>query len=90
MNKARRKAISDLIDRLDTLKGLADEIRSDLEAIKDEEREAFENLSESFQGSDRGQAMEAAADALEEAVGALDEIGGNVDQAVESLNTASA
>lgn len=47
-------------------------------------------MSESFQGSDRGQAMEAAADALEEAVSALDEIGGTIDQAVESLNTASA
>ena len=90
MNKARRKAIANLIDRLDTLKGVADEIRSDLETIKDEEREAFENLSESFQEGDRGQAMEAAADALEEAVGAIDEIGDSIDQGIEHLNTASA
>ncbi|GAA5666925.1 hypothetical protein Brsp07_05447 [Brucella sp. NBRC 14130] len=90
MNKARRKAIADLIDRLDTLKGIADEIRSEVETIKDAESEAFENLSESFQGSERGQAMEAAAYALEDAVGAMDEIGSTIDQAVGYLNTASA
>ena len=90
MNRARRKAIANLIDRLDTLKGVADEIRSDLETIKDEERDGFENLSEGFKEGDRGQAMEAAADALEEAVGAMDEIGDSIDQAVENLNTASA
>ena len=90
MNKARRKAIADLIDRLDTLKAIADEIRSEVETIKGAESEAFENLSESFQGSERGQAMEAAAYALEDAVGAMDEIGSTIDQAVGYLNTASA
>lgn len=90
MNRARRKAIANLVVRLDIFKRLADEIRSDLETIKDAEREAFENLSGGLQEVDRGQAMVAAADALEEAEGAMDEIVDTIHQVVEHLITASA
>lgn len=71
MNKQRRKAIGDIYDKLI-------DIQSDLECIRDEEQEAFDNLPESIQYSERGERMEEYISDLEEA---LD----NVGYAVESL-----
>ena len=51
MNKNRRKAIGDIYDKLI-------DIQSDLECIRDEEQEAFDNLPESIQYSERGERME--------------------------------
>ena len=72
MNKDRRKAIGDIYDKLI-------DIQSDLEYIRDEEQEAFDNLPESIQYSERGERMEEYISNLEEA---LD----NVGYAVESLD----
>lgn len=72
MNKQRRKAIGDIYDKLI-------DIQSDLEYIRDEEQEAFDNLPESIQYSERGERMEEYISSLEEA---LD----NVGYAVESLD----
>lgn len=52
MNKARRSDIQKIIERLE-------EIRDDIEAVKDEEEEAYENLPESLQESERGESSEA-------------------------------
>lgn len=73
MNKNRRKAIGDIYDKLI-------DIQSDLEYIRDEEQEAFDNLPESIQYSERGERMEEYISSLEEA---LD----NVGYAVESLDS---
>ena len=72
MNKNRRNAISDIYGKLI-------DIQSDLECIRDEEQEAFDNLPESIQYSERGERMEEYISSLEEA---LD----YVDYAVESLD----
>jgi len=52
MNNARRKAIKKIAEQLDILK-------SEFEALKDEEQEAFDNMPESLQSSERGEHMEA-------------------------------
>ena len=59
MNRARRKKLGEIIDQLEYL-------REDLDAVASEEREAYDNLPESLQDSDRGCAMEEAADELDE------------------------
>jgi hypothetical protein len=63
MNKARRKALGAL--HLDALK-------EQLESIRDDEQEAFDNLPESLQGGERGDAMTEWVDAIEEAISGLD------------------
>jgi hypothetical protein len=56
MNKARRKQISEVIERLQA-------ISTDLEEIAGEEQEYFDNMPEGFQQCGRGQrAEEVAAD----------------------------
>ena len=59
MNKARRKELAEIVE-------LLEEARERLEAVRDEEEEALENLPESLQASERGEAMQAAIDAMED------------------------
>ena len=48
MNKQRREQLSEVVGKLEVLK-------DELEELKEEERECFENLPESLQESERGQ-----------------------------------
>lgn len=50
MNKNRRAMLEEVIEKLSEAKTM-------LEDIKDEEQEAYENMPESLQGSERGEAM---------------------------------
>lgn len=59
MNRQRRKQLEEVSAILDRAFALLDEIR-------EEEREAFDNLPEGLQYSDRGAAIEEAADMLDD------------------------
>ncbi len=67
MNKARRKTIADYLDRITKAITLLDGLSDELEELQTEEQDAFDNLSEGLQGSERGQQMELAASQLVEA-----------------------
>lgn len=71
MNASRRKSIQEIIDHLE-------EIKSTIETLKDEEQEAYDNLPENLQDSERGETMEAAAESL-------DNVYNSIDEALESL-----
>ena len=74
MNKERRKAIQQALDQL------AD-IRSSVEEINTEEQDAFDNLPESFQDSERGETIQEAIELLETATGDIDEVIDALEQA---------
>ena len=65
MNKLRRKQIAEAIE-------LIEQAMSILEQVRDDEQEAFDNMPESLQGSERGEAMEEYIYTLEEFLDALD------------------
>lgn len=67
MNKARRKELRRIVEELSTL-------REDLDAVASEEREAYDNLPESLQESDRGCTMEEAADELDDICSEIEEL----------------
>lgn len=67
MNKSRRSRLDKILEQIDDL-------LYDINSIRDEEEEAYENLPESIQDSDRGQAMYDAIDNLEEAINSLEEV----------------
>ena len=67
MNKARRKKLGEIIDQLENL-------REDLDSVACEERDAYDNLPESLQESDRGCAMEEAADELDDICSEMEEL----------------
>lgn len=65
MNKPRRKELARVID-------LIEQAREILEAVMDEEQEALDNMPESLQQSERGQAMEDYIYTMEEMLENLD------------------
>lgn len=66
MNKQRRKMIADVIERIQATK-------NDLEIIRDEEQDAFDNMPEGLQCSFRGETMEEAIDQMDNAIESLEE-----------------
>lgn len=67
MNKARRNEISAIIERLEACK-------SDLDCLREEEQECFDNLPESLQDAEKGETMQENADDLENVCDEIDNI----------------
>ena len=66
MNRTRREAIDDLIEQLEN-------IQQQIEALKDEEQTAYDNLPETLQYSERGETITEAIDNLESAESSVEE-----------------
>lgn len=67
MNKQRRKVIQDAADLIAQAQEL-------LNIAAEEEREFYDNMPESLQGSERGQRADEVANFLEEAASALEDV----------------
>ncbi len=74
MNAERRKKLDDILSRLE-------QIRADIKIVKDEEQEAYDNLPESFQNGEKGEAMQSAISSLEDADNDVDSIISNIENA---------
>lgn len=59
MNKARRKRLEDIIDKLD-------DIKSEIESIREEEQEAYDNIPDNLNDSEMATTMEENIDNLDE------------------------
>lgn len=66
MNANRRKSIEKILSQIEDLK-------TELESLKDEEREYYDNMPESLQGGERGQDAQRYVDELDNALNSLDE-----------------
>lgn len=67
MNKARRKKLEEIVNALDAQK-------SAIESVCEEEQEAFDNLPESIQYSERGETMESDISDMVDAVSDLENV----------------
>lgn len=76
MNSNRRK-------QLEKALGQAEELKETLETIRDEEQEAHDNLPESIQYGERGDAMQEIADSLDYAASSLGDAIDNINEALE-------
>lgn len=85
MNNNRRKEIRRIAALIDQARANFDEIREALEAVKDEESEAYENMPESLQQSDRGEKAQEAISSLEIAE-KFDALAKNAIKQANSLN----
>lgn len=74
MNKQRRKEIEGVRDQLDAIFGMLESVRGTVEDLQAEEQEYFDNMPESLQGGERGEAAEAAASYLQDAASAVDDL----------------
>jgi len=76
LNKARRKQLAEITEQLQ-------ELRERIELLQEEEKDRYDNLPESLQQGERGQAMEQAAEQMGTALDSIDE-------AVQALKEAQA
>lgn len=76
MNKQRRKQIEGMIDKLDNIK-------EHISDILDDEQNAFDNMPESIQYSERGYNMKEAIDNLDDAIGNIVDAIDNLYEAIE-------
>lgn len=76
MNKARRKALDEVISKIEEAKEL-------LENLQAEEEEYRDNMPENLQDSERYEAADAAVDNMSSAVDALDEAISSIESAQE-------
>ena len=76
MNKARRKMLQDIIDELDAQ-------REQIEAVQMEEQDAYDNLPESIQYSERGETMSENASDLEQATSDLEDVISTLQEVLE-------
>ena len=67
MNNDRRARIQALIDKLE-------DIKEDIDFIKDEEQESYDNMPENFQAGERGDKAQEAIDNLDYAYSQIDEV----------------
>ena len=88
MNKDRRKTLERLVAEVSNLQGKLADIRMEIESARDEEQEYYDNMPESFQSGEKGDAVQAAVEALEEALSACEEAEGQMGQVEEALGTA--
>ena len=78
MNKTRRKEISQIYDKLNSIIFDLDILKDRLENVKEEEQESLDNLPENLQFSSKAQEMEENVDNLDNSIDYLS-------QAIESL-----
>ena len=67
MNKTRRKRLEKVLNALQ-------DAMSELEYIKDEEQEAYDNLPESLQESEKGETMQEYVDDIDSVISDLDSV----------------
>ena len=76
MNKIRRNQLKAIQEKMAELRDLIDAVLSD-------EQEAYDNLPESFQDGERGEAMQTAIEAMESAMESCEEAEGYLEEAQE-------
>lgn len=76
MNKDRRARIQALINKLE-------DIKEDIDFIKDEEQEYYDNMPENFQMGEKGDKAQEAIDNLDYAYSSIDEVVEYLEEALE-------
>ena len=84
MNKQRRKKISEIIKKISEIIEKLEDIVVELEELASEERDAYDNLPESIQYSERGETMDAAADELNEVSGEVTDLSERLEEIINS------
>ena len=83
MNKVRARKVQRIYEKLATLSNMAEELRTQLEEIQQEEQEFFDGLSEASQEAERGEKSNAAIEAMD---CAIDCINGFTDGTLDQLD----
>ena len=90
MNNARRKWLRSIVEQVETVHTNLETIKDeDLESLRDEEQEAYDNLPYGIQESDRGCRMEDIISEMEDALSSLEYAMDSLNEACEYLISAT-
>lgn len=89
MNKSRRMDIQRIISMVHKLQIEMESMIEEVERVRDEESERFENIPENLQSSERYEIAEAAVENLESACDSFDVARTSLNEVVSSLEEAS-
>ena len=78
MNKQRRKELAEAIEKLEKAIAMLEEAKETVECVTEEEQEAYDNMPESLQCSERGEMT------LDN-VGTLEEITSNIESYIDEI-----
>lgn len=78
MNKQRRKELAEAIEKLEKAIAMLEEAKETVECVTEEEQEAFDNMPESLQCSERGEMT------LDN-VSTLEEITSNIESYIDEI-----
>ena len=85
MNAKRRTRVAKMHEELDAIQGYLRDLLEEAQELKEQEREAFDNLPPGLQQSERGQNMEAHADRQEEAADGIEQALDTLDEAYSTI-----
>lgn len=88
MNKQRRKQISEVVSRVESVQAELESLLDDIQGIMDEEKEYRDNIPENMQGGDRYEMADHACCELEAAHETLDNAKYSLEEVVSSLESA--
>ncbi len=89
MNKARRKELLRLKERIEELQSEVYDIITDLQCESQDEQDYMDNMPENLQGSELYEKAEQALENMDEAVETLEGIADELSDAASSLETAT-
>lgn len=90
VNKKQRKTLDGLIEQLGDLAGKLDDLKNEIEAIKDEEQEKLDNMPDSLRDGDKGDTLSSIIEMLQTAEDKAGEANEAADEAKSSLEEAVA
>jgi len=88
MNKERRTSLSEVVVKLTAAQEILDDAKNRIEFCRDDEQDAYDNLPESLQEGEKGDAMQENIDALDEAFYNLDEMSDTIGETIEKIQEA--
>lgn len=75
MNNERRKRLDEIKERISSIMNeLTGDIEDQLQSIRDEEQEYYDNMPESIQNGERGERTQQVIDSLDEAISDLESL----------------
>lgn len=77
MNATRRKQLAKLVEQLES-------IMSDIDTIREQEQEAYDNMPDSIQESERGDRMSEIIDSIQYAYDNVSDAVDNINEAIEN------
>ena len=85
MNKAQRKELAKIQERIADIQADIQSIREDIESIKEEEDEKYDNLPESLQYGEMGEKLQENSDILDNLMDDLDNADSTLQDVYENI-----